>query len=148
MAHLKKHLPKACKILYCLFCSVMFLTNKMFYKKKRRKTKWWCAGFSTTIHTDVTNEAFCADCWLFRRRKAKWWCARFSTNLWRGGFGFLSLTPHTRDTHLWPVWPDSMKFGHFGEILKVFGSFWGFIFVVFGRNLNLLWHIFMPLGKL
>ena len=147
MAHLKKHLPKACKILYCLFCSVMFLTNKMFYKKKRRKTKWWCAGFSTTIHTDVTN-AFCADCWLFRRRKAKWWCARFSTNLWRGGFGFLSLTPHTRDTHLWPVWPDSMKFGHFGEILKVFGSFWGFIFVVFGRNLNLLWHIFMPLGKL
>ena len=44
------------------------------------------------------------------------------------------------------VWPDLVKFRHFGKILKVFGQFLkGLINIC--QNFESTWHIFMLSGK-
>ena len=45
-----------------------------------------------------------------------------------------------------PVWPDLAKFRHFGNILKVLGNFWGFIYYL-AKFWTFFGKIRIPLGK-
>ena len=44
------------------------------------------------------------------------------------------------------VWPDLVRFHHFGNILKVIGYFIS-VYLVFHTILNILWHIFDAIGQ-
>ena len=60
---------------------------------------------------------------------------------------FIKMMIKPLESLLHSVWPDSLKFRHFGKMSEKFFEFNLKVNLVSGKILNLLWQKIMPLGK-
>ena len=50
-------------------------------------------------------------------------------------------------SYLWPLWPDTVIFRHFGKLLKALGNF-DQVYFGFGKILNLFWRFHFTIGQI